>query len=223
MTTDRNAVIERQFLGGMNQSEIGKAHGLSRERVRQILDKRGVDTQAVIRHYAKLRQQEVEAHLAAHREAAERQRLANLLKPTSRPAHVGAGFATKYTDEQMLDVLREESKKLGGKQPSSQTWTRLPAAPTYVIRFGSWQRACNLAGVGTAKPVYRKNRWADEQLAGVVLEFLSDTDNAKGGGPNAYDTWRATRNGYPSAALIRQRFSGWVAARKAALKLRDER
>jgi hypothetical protein len=201
---------------GLNMTEIGNRYGLTRERVRQVMGELGVDTSVVIRHWAQRKQREAEDATAREREAAEAQRRASLLQPVE----VVHGDVT-YTDEELLDELRKASKEQGGGQPSSVTWSaarRLPSAATYVLRFGSWQRACELAGVASRKAPVRRSAWPDEEVAAVVLEFLSDADNAKGGGPQSYDQWREGK-GYPSSATIRQRFGGWRAARNAAVEL----
>lgn len=43
---DRNSIMERWYLDGNTLESIGNEFGLTRERVRQILKKRGVDPQA---------------------------------------------------------------------------------------------------------------------------------------------------------------------------------
>jgi hypothetical protein len=56
-----------------------------------------------------------------------------------------------YTDEQLLDFLREHHALTNQIPNSTQVSGRYPAATTYKRRFGSWSQALKAAGLATSR------------------------------------------------------------------------
>jgi len=59
----------------------------------------------------------------------------------------------KYSDEELLNFIRKKAKELG-RRPSKREMDRdrrMPWSDTFAERFGSWRRACHLAGYPSPK------------------------------------------------------------------------
>ena len=93
-----------------------------------------------------------------------------------------------------------------------------PGRQTAAIVFGTWRKACAAAGVSSLEP--RRDRyervWDDDNIIQTLACFL--TDESANGTVDAYEIWRSGYGG-PSAALIRLRYNGlWTEACSEALQ-----
>jgi hypothetical protein len=93
--------------------------------------------------------------------------------------------------------------------------------------FGSWRRACEIAGVEAPK-ARRSNyesRWTDQELAEVVALFLTASEYR--GAHHRYDEWRrdtGNDDDTPSSGTLRNRLGpGWKAVRRRGLDILRER
>jgi Homing endonuclease associated repeat len=94
----------------------------------------------------------------------------------------------RYTDEELLDILREKARELG-RTPKQR---EVSCYSTLQERFGSFNRALELAGL----EVSRKN-YTDEEL----LDMIRDKAKELGRTPQIRDV--------PNYATIRSRFGSW--------------
>lgn len=93
--------------------------------------------------------------------------------------------------------------------------------------FGSWRRACEIAGVEAPKAARSnyESRWTDHELAEAVARFLTVSEYR--GAHHRYDEWR-THTGNdddtPSSGTLRNRLGpGWKAVRRRGLDILRER
>lgn len=92
-----------------------------------------------------------------------------------------------------------------------------PSAQLIALRFSSWSRACEVAGVecGSApRGVYARS-WSNRDLIAYVRDYMSTTYNASFSG---YQEWASKNEGAPSAQTIRNRLGPWVAVKEMALQ-----
>ena len=93
-----------------------------------------------------------------------------------------------------------------------------PGRQTVAIVFGTWRKACAAAGVISLEP--RRGRyervWDDDRIIETLGRFLMD--ESANGTVDAYEIWRSGYGG-PSTALIRVRYNGlWTEACSEALQ-----
>lgn len=130
----------------------------------------------------------------------------------------------QYSDSQMADALRaaygqldDRSKGLSRKRYRELMDGRdVPAAATFIRRYGTWSEACRLAGV-TASKARRDNYvqdWSNDDIVAAVDEFITETGLTS---YHAYAAW-ARSNKRPSGPLLVQRLGGWAVARQLAIK-----
>lgn len=130
--------------------------------------------------------------------------------------------AQKFTDAQMADALRsaygqldDRSKGLSRKKYKElMTGKQVPAAATFIRRYGSWSEACRIAGVSAAK-TRRDNytqTFSNDDIVAAVVEFIDTSGETS---YHRYAEW-ARAHGRPSGPLLVQRLGGWADARKLA-------
>jgi transposase-like protein len=133
-----------------------------------------------------------------------------------------------YTDAEMYAALRKAYKKLPDRSKglSRKQYTRLmsdedvPAAATYIRRYGSWSIACSKAGI-SASPSRRGSyvrTWSDEDILDAVEEFITETGSTA---YHPYAAW-ATEHGRPSGPLLVTRLGGWADARRMAIERQQQ-
>jgi predicted DNA-binding protein YlxM (UPF0122 family) len=231
----RRASIAAMYQEGYTLTEVGAKFDISRERVRQILQMEGV----AVRHYGsrrrELRNQELRDQkqqiLEDYRELLSLVRVAakyktstdsirallwddlsDLEKRTARSKTTGR----KYSDEQILDFLREAASATPGmlsvikynRYAAERGWCD---SQTPTIRFGSWSKALEAAGVPsrTRQPWLGKPKYSDQQ----ILDHMRRVRYIVGRPPTVaeYDTHRL--ESHPPSATIRRRFgNSWIAA-----------
>ena len=118
-------------------------------------------------------------------------------------------MALDYTDERLLEILRDLAAELGRSPTQHELKARrdLPALNAYINRFGSWNAALEAAGLAT----YRRSLiYSDEQL----LQTLRDLAAELGRSPTGNEM--QARHDLPSAKVYYVRFKSWLAALEAA-------
>lgn len=112
-----------------------------------------------------------------------------------------------YTDAELLDALRAFAKEYGRPPtaPEANERADLPAASTFVVRFGSWNTAVAEAGF---EP--RDRRRSEEELL-ADLRALADE---RGACPTAARV--RAREDMPTPTTYENRFGSWNAALDAA-------
>ncbi len=116
-----------------------------------------------------------------------------------------------FSDEDVVEELRADARRLG-RSPTRDEWReRTPGAPgdgAVVSHFGSWNAALRAAGL---KPTHDRRRWTREQ----VLTALRADAERQGRTPTSKQWERrpATRPGYNA---VRKHFGSWNAAIEAA-------
>lgn len=131
----------------------------------------------------------------------------------------------KFTDAEMADALKTAYRKLDDRSKglSRKRYKELtvdvdpsvPAAATFIRRYGSWSEACRRAGV-EASAARRSNyvqEHSNEDIVAAVAEFIDETGLTA---YHAYAAW-AREHGRPSGPLLVQRLGGWADARKLAI------
>lgn len=226
-----NRMVE-MYQSGMTLTAIGDEFGLTRERVRQILNSKGVSRRtasayASINREAKLGQY-TEMIDQTFNEVRSIPRVVRKLKGIGIPSRwVEQYLAPRrsetlrthsmpqvWTNDQILAVLKAAA---GGADtisiPSYQKWRtgalfggRKPPTHSLIAwRFGSWANAVNSAGLVGRKP-YRtySRKWDANDAYGAVRRYV-DEMSATGQRPtfDGYDAWSRGRGEVPSGAYIR--------------------
>jgi len=112
-----------------------------------------------------------------------------------------------YTDEQLLDALRDLADKLGRAPTCRELLDRrdLPSTHTYIRRFGSWRNALACLG-GRADNSHHSNA--------ELLDTLRDLADELGRPPTVQEL--LARPGLPAPAAYVNRFGSWSSALEAA-------
>jgi hypothetical protein len=118
-------------------------------------------------------------------------------------------MGTRYSDEQLLSILRTLAAALGRSPSVSDMHARrdLPAPRTYTYRFGSWNAALAAAGL---EPHPHTPAYTSDQL----LEALRALAAELGRPPRT--TELRGRPDLPSPSTYRLHFGSWSAALRAA-------
>ncbi len=93
--------------------------------------------------------------------------------------------------------------------------------------FGSWRRACEIAGVEAPKALRSsyESKWTDQELAEAVARFLAVSEYR--GAHHRYDEWRrdtGSDDDTPSSGTLRNRLGpSWKAVRRRGLDILRER
>ncbi|MFC8125441.1 homing endonuclease associated repeat-containing protein [Streptomyces sp. NPDC057302] len=142
---------------------------------------------------------------------------------TMHAAHVPAPMKpgpVVYTDRQLLCVLvrlAQGESTLGRRTFEQRRREADPSAPLYERRFGSWNRAIELAGLdAVAQPEqlqHATTKWTQEQLIAAIRRCLLETGSAT---LAAYQAWRTDpanpKSDVPPATTIRFRMGSWSRA-----------
>jgi hypothetical protein len=207
--------MHEMYEAGATLREVGAAHGLSGERVRQLFAAYGFPT----RSRAEVRElQAVEiAEIESEQQSSRRGR--GQRPPWARK---------KYSDDELIECLQEASRAVGGVL-STSAYTRLaktqrfpdgrpwPTHQTHFHRFGSWRKALQAAGLraNPSSPI------AGQRLfeVGHCIDAIRHAHRELGQVPsvNEYDGVASDSNGaLPSSATIRNLCGSWVEALRMA-------
>lgn len=227
----RNERIVAMYAAGSTLNAIGEYFNLTRERVRQILEKSGIDRRNMTEHADILRVKTMSVYGpmvdAAFDEARSISKVAEMFKDKIPARWVRQHLEPRrneslrtnntpqvWTNDQIISILREASAGKGTlsigdyRKWRSSFDSDQKRPPTHSIiswRFGSWRNAVTIAGLAdnAAKREY-KRRWNREDAMNAVALYV-DYANELGERPTftGYDTWSRERDEHPSAAYVR--------------------
>lgn len=146
-------------------------------------------------------------------------------------------FTQKFTDEECFEALRSAAKRVGkneGKEDgeygvltmvlySDNSGPEDPKKSTIQKRFGTWQIACDKAGVPSGEPIPRriyKKKWTHEDLVGIMRRFF--TEVGVFGSMRNYADWARQVPGTPTQATVRAHFGSWTNVKKIAAEMAEE-
>jgi DNA-binding transcriptional ArsR family regulator len=231
---DKAAALSEELLAahqrGESVSALSTQHNLRREAIAAELSKHGIGSPSAargavldyVRHNPGLSVDDLSLRLDLSKSSVSRylrgaaeQRLVVSRKQSPQ---------LKFTDNEMAEALREAFRQLADKSKglSRKRYREImkgrdvPAAATYIRRYGTWSEACRLAGIEAAK-ARRTNYirdWSNEDIINAVDEFITETGLTAYHG---YAEW-ARENDKPSGPLLVQRLGSWSEARKLAIK-----
>jgi Homing endonuclease associated repeat len=201
------------YRAGRSLRAVGAEFGISAERVRQLFRENDLGTRSPDEGKAMRKRQ-------------REKRKDNVAEKTSRPP--AAWISKKYTDEELLEVLRKTSEALGGvlttlayneyaagrSFPDGRPW---PSHQTHFHRFGSWRQSLLSAGLA-ANPssAISGQRIFDR---GQCIDAIRHVGRELGHPPSLrqYETLaRKSNGGLPSGATVRNRCGSWSAAVRLA-------
>lgn len=245
-TREEALEMHELYLSGMTLEQCGKRHGITRERVRQVFRKAGLPKRTPEQNKALRRLDAAVAAQAVHlyqgsgditavaralgvtqeavREAV-REALPqfSVFRPATKPK-------PRFTDEELLGLLREVSREVGGvisvqdydTYSAERTTSDGRPWPTYQTpqhRFGSWRDALLRAGLNAnASSPIRGQRIFD---AGHCIDGIRQLARELGAVPTArqYEEFAAQSGGsVPSLSIVQLRCGSWHLAAKAALR-----
>jgi hypothetical protein len=131
----------------------------------------------------------------------------------------------KFNDEDFMVALREAQTFVFPLTVSAYAnlldsgEIQGPSVPLITKRFGTWARACLLAGVESGKVTkeHYAKEFTDFQILEFVRKFMSEQDDANWS-ITRYVTWRDENcKEAPSMALIRSRIGNWIQVRVDAI------
>lgn len=202
-TRDRD--IRDRVLGGATLALVARDHGLTRQRVSQIM--------------AGTPGWDGEKRRAAR--AAEKAATAAAARADRRlaPSQQTGGRARTWTDTKILDALKAAA--VDGTAPSAINWRysgKRPSATVIINRYGSWNAACTAAGLHVHRAPFDRDTISDDELIGYVADYLgSDPLNPRDrGGVRGYTEW-ARSNHAPGPGALRTRFGAWSRVKALAV------
>lgn len=229
--------MARQYASGRTLQEIGDEYGLTRERIRQIINEQTPWTTTSI---GAARRRALETQEANDRKVVHEWSHSNVGAPIAQAVdelrmeedvvrrHLGRRCGrheqvekrppSRRSNEELLADLRRFHRETGKTSAAAyRLWAKeagVPGNQTVSSRFGSWNEAAAEAGIKYARPIERERRYSDEDLWAAIL------DGIRAGMFTAreFEDWLLTVEGAPSFALIRQRFvESWSNIREEAL------
>jgi DNA-binding transcriptional ArsR family regulator len=230
---ERAAAVSQELLAaherGESVSAMAEEHGLRREAIASELSKHGIGEpsparEAVLEYVRKnpgLSVDDLSLRLDLSKSSVSR-----YLRGTPEHRLVVSRKVSptqKFTDAQMADALRDAFRQLDDRSKglSRKRYKELmagqdvPAAATFIRRYGTWSEACRLAGVTAAK-ARRENYqqdWSNDDIVAAIIEFIDETGLTA---YHAYAEW-ARKHDKPSGPLLVQRLGGWADARRLAI------
>lgn len=245
---DYQVLLERA--DGHTLEGIGVRAGLTRERVRQIIEKLSSNggkafwkrVQVKNHDNEQLLLEQISAWVEAHpgitvEELSSRftitpEELKSLLpkdvaKFIQFPIEVNQ-IEQQYTDEDCFSALQTASAyhfPLSKSQYDELLTIKEISGPSSALlwrRFGSWTHACELAGVeSNASHGNYQSLWTNDELINYLVRFLKQSKTRS---IQEYATWRDSQADHvPSDQQMRIVFDGWsLAIQKAHVKMRDE-
>lgn len=145
-------------------------------------------------------------------------------------------FTRKFTDEECFEALRAASKRVGKKEGkkngeygvltmvsySENSEPNDPKRSTIQKRFGTWQTACEKAGVPSGDPIPRRvyeKKWTHEDMVEVVKRFF--TEVGVFGSMRQYADWARNVPGTPTQATVRAHFGSWTKVKEIAAEMAE--
>jgi DNA-binding CsgD family transcriptional regulator len=240
----RNEDILRMRSQGSTLQEIGIRHGLTRERVRQVLLRSKGPTSAEA-HTARLAQSQIaigqlrtQVKELMDRGVFETSAIAKTLSITDSQVRscLSAGDRKMlikpviqpklWEDEEILSALKEAASLAGNLTVTSYAAAVKTGAvdgptPAVVLhRFGGWVRACEAAGIVSISAPRKRWGVSSSQILNDLIRFLDEPGTSKTAA--AYERWARSNNAI-SLGTIRNKIGGWSAALILARKRQHDR
>jgi hypothetical protein len=118
--------------------------------------------------------------------------------------------APTFTDDQLLAAVRTAASEVGAPLPVTayDAWRKAsgqdhPSGTLVIRRLGTWNAACEAAGVAVNKTRSTSRRWSDEEVVAIVARYLSSPGSP--GSYAGYVEWARATEGVPSGPTLRQR------------------
>lgn len=232
----RNAVMIQRYSEGASLEEVGKEHGVTRERVRQIINKSSWPTDRIMAARRILRDWETEQESSRITTVVNRWSQENPGE-TIDQAVIDLGISKSviaralgerrtlhsakrmrmvgrlWEDEELIDLLRQFHRETGLTTAEGfERWSRARGGPTKQTpsnRFGKWSGALAAAGIDGSYAVERERAHRDEDLWAAIVEFFMESRD--GYTYRHFEEWLAEVPGRPSGALIRIRLNiSWL-------------
>jgi hypothetical protein len=120
-------------------------------------------------------------------------------------------FEKIFSDEALLAILRSAAAQVDGPLTCNE-YRKLQIQPTVAVfigRFGTWNIACEKAGVkpGRALRTNYARAHSEEDMLAFVASYLADPRTT--GSADGYEAWQRKVEGAPSLTLVRQRIGKW--------------
>lgn len=225
----RDRAILEEYLSGDSLALIGDRYGISRERVRQVLAEFGVKGRNPA-DAARVRNTRL-ASLHHDRIVAEFERVGTIAGTAARLAgevpgvvvrHVLEGrtetrrprdYHRQFSDTSILNAIRRADSSGANTTAKYTVWRGTPeghgapSIPLVVMRFGSWAKARQYAGLNvTRQSTGNRRSFSDDDITTAVERFLSAcTATGRRPSARAYDNWAATVGNVPRLSTIRIR------------------
>lgn len=218
---DIGADLLERYVNGETLEQIANSYGVTREAIRVALVGYRPTEYKAARALRKLFAQ-LQQELAREEHEAGRKKREYRRRWLARPAD---WVPKRFSNEDMLDRLRKAHARIG-EPLTVNTWGRLglePTAQMYFRRFGSWNAACDAAGVphGEKLRLNYKRRWDLDDFVTIMGTFLNESDR---GSVAAYEAWRNAhprRGELPSSATMRI-YHTWSEIKEAAATRRGQ-
>jgi DNA-binding CsgD family transcriptional regulator len=238
-TSSRDTEIYYSYLEGKTLAEIGQQHGITRERVRQVLEKQGVNrrstTESAAIRNSDIRNQNAEEIKSVYRQygnLADTVRACKGKVPASvvkavvaeMPETERAKYRNRPTKDRTFDDESMRSALVRAAAAGATTivaygeWrdtpdgAGAPSVPLLIMRYGSWRKARTFAGLETSTTSGRSKTFTDTDVLVAVRRFVDACEaNGKHPSANNYDSWAKAVGGLPTLSTVRQRTnSTWL-------------
>ena len=220
---ERNQFVVQKRSEGYTLQAIADSLGLTREMIRLIVKALEGPCVSEVREIRILRQESEIRAAAKNLTSPDLKRLAQRFEISTSKVRVLMGtqikkypqvhrnFGKHYYDVDLLQNLRDVARKIDGPM-SAKKFIENGGEPTLAIfltRFGSWIKACELAGVQSGVAVRKnyKRAHTDETMLAYIASYLADPRT--NGTADGYEKWQRGVEGAPSLSLIRQRMGTW--------------
>ena len=238
----RDRTIVEMRRAGSSLDEIGRAFGITRERARQVIKRKGGVERSAVR--------DARRAVQAARDDALRERVFAVVATGLARSHRDVAILTGADEGDVRRVGgRELSAYVGTSQKGSSRWTEddilkaLRYAATYewplsrggyqklvdegeiagpsaarVEQIYGWASACHIAGVESPRREGREYQslWTDDDLWHYATKYI---EHAGPAAPfHGYDAWRTEHApGAPSSGVLRRRLGKWKDVRRTVL------
>ena len=240
---DRALGMAADLASGLTLEAIGAKHGLTRERVRQLVNKH--TEEGATRIIAEARQREASAKIerqSAVKTAVLEWSKANPTRPVKQAAAelglphrqiiqllggrktlhtTGKPTAEKrWTDQDLLVLLARFHTETGSiRGDDFEAWSVPQGGPTKqapYIRFGGWRAALSAAGIDAGPAARHERRYSDEDLWAALVEFFAEPRERYSS--TAYESWARATAGVPSFGQVRIALpGGWTQIKTPAI------
>lgn len=246
----RNYEITFRRAHGETLEEIAQDYGLTREAIRQIVQKTyGPGFDLVIKERKRERQtssqiiqDEVTNYILTCKgiRVSELQERFTELKPELiaelKPEikkyvdfeREAKSYTEQWSDQQILNSIAEAGTYFfplsrNDYEDLIKTGEIIgPSGALIMKRFGTWAMACSKAGIESHRTnlTYTK-KWSEREQSDFIVEFLES--EIKGSSMAFYETWKKELNPHaPSSQLLRNTFGGWLEVISTGLRLLRE-